>query len=590
MGIYIERYVYDAVGNFLQMQHRGSGPAGWTRSYAYHEASLIEPGKQSNCLSQTVVGNDNTILETYTHDVHGNMLHMPHLPLMQWDYRDQLQATAKQVISTGGVPETTWYVYDAGGQRVRKVTERQATPGEAPKRIKERIYLGGFEIFRAYENNGDTVTVERETLHIMDDTQRIALIETRIQGNDDSPPQLIRYQLGNHLGSASLELDDQSQIISYEEYTPYGSTSYQAGRSETEVKQKRYRYTGMERDEESGLNYHGARYYAPWLGRWTSCDPASLLDGSNLYLYSHSNPITFSDATGLCSEPSCESDITIIRPGEFTGEESQEYMRSLYAEEGVYYKGEAKWSPELKLWLVDIDQSIPSEKTEDAITNSVPTQEASSTGEYGSTLDAVQMGLDVVGLVPGFGEVADGVNAVISLGRGDYVGAGLSAAAMIPFFGMGATAGKIAKKAYKTPFANLIDVKKFNDNDIIKDRFTKTIQGDIGGHRQLQGSGEFGRVRDGLDSHEVLQNVWVRLAEGVSRNNKILHDNPAIALTPMYHKLIKHLKRAGMEGMSAEEAANYGIKQMVDKVDIINYSHVHELRKEIVRYIGKHGF
>jgi hypothetical protein len=34
MGTYIERYVYDAVGNFLQMQHRGSDPAhpGWTRA------------------------------------------------------------------------------------------------------------------------------------------------------------------------------------------------------------------------------------------------------------------------------------------------------------------------------------------------------------------------------------------------------------------------------------------------------------------------------------------------------------------------------------------------------------------------------
>ena len=69
----------------------------------------------------------------------------------------------------------------------------------------------------------------RETLHIMDDKQRIALVETRTQGNDRlAPQQLIRYQFGNHLGSASLELDDQAQIISYEEYTPYGSTSYQA--------------------------------------------------------------------------------------------------------------------------------------------------------------------------------------------------------------------------------------------------------------------------------------------------------------------------------------------------------------------------
>ena len=65
----------------------------------------------------------------------------------------------------------------------------------------------------------------------MDDKQRIALVETRTvdtAGNDTAPAQLIRYQFGNHLGSASLELDEQAQIISYEEYTPYGSTSYQA--------------------------------------------------------------------------------------------------------------------------------------------------------------------------------------------------------------------------------------------------------------------------------------------------------------------------------------------------------------------------
>jgi len=33
----------------------------------------------------------------------------------------------------------------------------------------------------------------------------------------------------------------------------------------------------MERDDESGLAYHSARYYAPWLGRWTAADPVSLL-------------------------------------------------------------------------------------------------------------------------------------------------------------------------------------------------------------------------------------------------------------------------------------------------------------------------
>src|SRR5205823_6594855 len=157
-------------------------------------------------------------------------------------------------------------------------------PGKLATRKAERIYLGGFEVYREYDKNGAAVTLERETLHVMDDKQRVAIVETRTQGNDASPAHLIRYQFSNHLSSGTLELDDQAGVISYEEYYPYGSTSYQAVRSQTETS-KRYRYTRKERDEETGLYYHGARYYAPWLGRWTTVDPGGLVDGTNIYHY-----------------------------------------------------------------------------------------------------------------------------------------------------------------------------------------------------------------------------------------------------------------------------------------------------------------
>jgi len=134
----------------------------------------------------------------------------------------------------------------------------------------------------------------------MDAKRRIALVETRTldtAGNDPAAPQVIRYQLGNHLGSTCLEMDDQAQIISYEEYTPHGSASYQAMRGVTET-QKRYRYTGKERDEETGLYYYGARYYAPWLGRWTATDPAGLVDGPGLYTYCKGSSVTMLDPNG----------------------------------------------------------------------------------------------------------------------------------------------------------------------------------------------------------------------------------------------------------------------------------------------------
>jgi RHS repeat-associated protein len=314
IGAYTERYVYDAVGNFLQMQHRSNDPqqSGWTRAYAYEEPSLIEGGtavsllKTSNRLTGTTLNpnGSNPITEPYRYDPHGNMISFPNLTSILWSYADQLEATSPQVVTNGGTAETTYYVYSASGQRVRKVTERYAAAGQTPARKDERIYLGGYEVYRTYENDGATTILERETLHIMDDKQRIALVETRTldtAGTDQAPPQLIRCQFGNHLGSATLEIDEHAQVISYEEYSPYGSTTYQAVRSQTETS-KRYRYTGLERDEESGFAYHGARYYAPWLARWTRPDPAGLIDGPNQYCYCACNPVNRSDVTGLDGE------------------------------------------------------------------------------------------------------------------------------------------------------------------------------------------------------------------------------------------------------------------------------------------------
>ena len=113
-----------------------------------------------------------------------------------------------------------------------------------------------------------------------------------------NPTQTMRYQLHNHLGSAALELDDTAQVISYEEYHPYGTTAYQAKNRDIKCAAKRYRYTGMERDEESGLEYHSARYYLPWLGRWGNCDPTGLIDGSNVYRYTLNSPTMGTDKRG----------------------------------------------------------------------------------------------------------------------------------------------------------------------------------------------------------------------------------------------------------------------------------------------------
>jgi RHS repeat-associated protein len=344
MGAYLERYVYDAVGNFLEMQHRRTDAAspGWTRNYAYSETSLVETGaggtllKTSNRLSSTSVGGNS---ETYQHDIHGNLVRLPHLGAgapgsnLEWNYRNQLR---RADLGGGGA---AYCVYDAAGQRVRKVWEKSA------RLIEERIYLGGFEISRRHRGaiGPGTATRERETLHVMDDVRRIALVETRtldLDGDDPAPLQLTRYQLNNHLGSASLELDDAAQIISYEEYTPYGSSSYQAVRNQTDTA-KRYRYAGKERDEETGLGYHGARYYAPWLGRWTATDPSGIEDGLNIYAYGHANPVVFVDPDGNKNVPSNATETEIK---DMTDPQLRQKMEGMTkAQRGAYASSASGW-------------------------------------------------------------------------------------------------------------------------------------------------------------------------------------------------------------------------------------------------------
>ncbi len=338
MGLYLERYVYDAVGNFLELQHVGSDPVhpGWTRTYNYAEPSLIEPARVSNRLSSTQIGNGP--LEPHSYDAHGSMTAMSHLPLMQWNYRDQLEASAQQSVSSG-VPETTWYVYDAGGQRVRKVTERDAGESETPTRKLERIYLGSFEIYREYAADGVQLDLERQSLHMMDAEQRIALVETRTSGDDGSAAQLLRYQIGDHLGSTNIEVDDMGQLISHEEYLPYGCTSYRAESSSLRAAAKQYRYTGMERDEQTGCNFHGARLYALWLGRWASADPLGINDGPCVFAYAKNNPVNRQDTNGK----------ETVNAGEFMGYETIEgieYAR-YQAKEGTWISATMKelgWS------------------------------------------------------------------------------------------------------------------------------------------------------------------------------------------------------------------------------------------------------
>ncbi|NVB39974.1 toxin [Pseudenhygromyxa sp. WMMC2535] len=428
MRRYTQRYTYDVVGNILAVQHLPSAGTGWTRRYQYAE--------DGNRLLATSAPGD--AQDVYTHDAHGSMTTMPHLAAMVWNHDDQLEQ------ATAGT--TTVHFQYAGGSRARKYTQHAGATSE------ERIYLGPFELYRK-RVNGD-LDLERESLHVSDGTGRICLIETKTVSDGatiQDPLPIWRYQLGNHLGSAAIELTRAGQVISYEEYHPYGTSAYRALDAAIDVSPKRYRYTGMERDEETGLAYHTARYYAPWLGRWTAADPIGLSSGPNRYQYATSSPVSLSDLEG-CQTPAekLTQFQNQIRQAESTRHRIEQNIAQAVS------IGDFRTAEQAQIDLHEQDITLGKLRQFEAQTkqeineapgitsaNNMMSLMRASTDAKNNELDLLQIKIDITSVAvefTGVGEpvaiLLDVVNANISAKRGDESGFGLSMFSTLPGIGL----------------------------------------------------------------------------------------------------------------------------------------------------------
>lgn len=380
---YTELYQYDDFGNILRTQHIANG-GNWTRRY--HYSYQDDATNRTNRLVTTSLPGDKPAgpySATYSYDNDGNMTKMPHLQSLDWNSLDQLKT-----VNLGG-GGTAYYVYAASGQRMRKVVERSNG-----LRV-ERLYLGAVEIYRRWGANG--LRLERQTVHIADDVSRIAQIDTKTvdTGNSDTAPlgtPVVRYQYTNHLGSAVLETNDAGKPISYEEYHPYGTTAYHSSKPGSDISLKRYRYSGKERDEETGLYYVGVRYYAPWLGRWTSSDPGGFVDGLNLFRYCRNNPVMVHDSTGMgpdagviASTPdterlrnkSMEAEAKTYMEGVYTSRLKLEHSSDRVVIDKMHFNAKTR------TWIVDKMHLEPKASSDGGVTTTDPT-DAGTTADSGT--------------------------------------------------------------------------------------------------------------------------------------------------------------------------------------------------------------
>ena len=110
------------------------------------------------------------------------------------------------------------------------------------------------------------------------------------------------YYHADALGSVRAVTDAAGAVVEGRDFDPWGLalSGRQTGGPTREG------FTGHEYDGDTGLNYAGARYYVPALGRWTSVDPlAGEFPGLSPYNYALNNPFSLVDPDGMAPEDCC---------------------------------------------------------------------------------------------------------------------------------------------------------------------------------------------------------------------------------------------------------------------------------------------
>lgn len=282
---YIRTYQYDNAGNLTKIRH--SAPA--TKNN--YTIDITISTRSNRGVLSTLTENAADVEALFTAGgQQGQLQPGQHL---SWTLRNEL-LKVMPVVREGGSADSESYRYDGGSQRLLKVSRQKTNAGTLTRRV---LYLPKLELRTTMQANEETENRQVITVGEAGRAQvRVVHRErSRQSGIDDNQ---IRYSYDTLTGNSSMELDGDGNVISLEEYYPYGGTAVWTVRSQAEANIKTIRYSGKERDV-TGLYYYGYRYYQPWVGRWLSADPAGTVDGLNLFRMCRNNPITFKDMNGL---------------------------------------------------------------------------------------------------------------------------------------------------------------------------------------------------------------------------------------------------------------------------------------------------
>jgi len=200
-----------------------------------------------------------------TYDTAGNLTAIPSIATYTYNAENQLTTTA-------GVA----YTYDGDGKRVQKSSGKLYWYGTGSDPLDETDLAGN-------TNNASF-------------NEYIFFGGKRIARRDST--DTVNYYFADHLGTARIVANSSGTVLDDSDFYPFGGERVYLNSSP-----QNYKFTGKERDSESGLDNFGARYDSSSMGRFMSPDNPKFSEKTdpqtwNLYSYVSNNPLARVDLTG----------------------------------------------------------------------------------------------------------------------------------------------------------------------------------------------------------------------------------------------------------------------------------------------------
>jgi len=298
-------WTYDALNRVTQLSS-GDGTSDYTydkeseltaadhsfqtdESYTYNAT-----GNRTNTGYTTGTNNRMTSDGTYnyTYDDEGNRLTRTKisdssLTEYTWDHRNRLTKVVERATGTGGaITKQTDYKYDIFDRRISKSYDADGAGG-------------GSAVVSRFAYDGDHIALQFDGSNNLTHRYLHGPAVDQILADEDSSNNIL-WPLTDNLGTVRDLVNSSGTVQNHLKYDSFGKVTTESNSAVDHL----FAYTGRERDEETGLQYHRARYYDPATGRFISEDPKGFAAGDpNLSRYVGNNATNLVDPFGLDDGP-----------------------------------------------------------------------------------------------------------------------------------------------------------------------------------------------------------------------------------------------------------------------------------------------